>query len=359
MNLASKHQISGWGWQQNNSGLPMEELNLFKQSKAFSEYVTNNNSAYKATQSTFVYRSGYAGNTFWNSSNISMLNNSIYNDFWIKNNNGETCWQLPEPLYDNLNGGPIWNFSNPNAREYYLNNVINGYYIKNNMGYVNSIFFDLCDWIYCDFNWETLTNCTGFTGLNDDDKIKMGNDYIETFVKATEILNVNNIIPIYSIRTVLNKYMSNYTKCVIPEETWIDKLSNYQWIRYQEYWPDVEQNGLPKTNNSAAFLNMLDEMEYNIPTQIHVYNVKPNANIDPFYIATFLIAQNDYAYFSASDGWFDNNWSWHNSYNIIYGKPLSKPIQLNDTGYMRMFTNYNISVDLQSRTAVFTSLNIN
>ena len=356
MNLASKHQISGWGWQQNNSGLPMEELNLFKQSKGFNEYVTTNNAAYNATQSTFVYRSGYSAGTFWNSSNITMLNDSIYNDFWMKNDKGQTCWTLPGPYYSNLTGGPIWNFSNPNVREYYLNNVVNGYYVKNNMGYVNSIFFDMCDWVFCDFSWSKNTNCSNFTGLSDDEKTQFGNDYIDTMIKATEMLNNINIIPIFSLRTTLEKYMYNYTECVIPEETWIYKLFNYKWIRYQERWPDCNENTKPKTNNSVAFLNMLDEMEYNIPVQIHAYNVYPNHNIDPYYIATFLIAQYDYTYFGASDGWFDNNWSWHNSYDIIYGKPSSIPIKLNDTAYMRKFTNYNIFVDLQSRTAVFESI---
>ena len=377
MSLALKHQIVGWGWQQNNTGIPgTEEENLLKQAKYFDSFQskqTNNNDNINnmstTVQSKFVYRSGYAAAPYWNTS-INMPNEIIYNpnysDFWMKdiynsdkNKQNNICWQGNQP---------IWNFTNESAINYYMDNVINQVINSyKNTTYINSIFFDMCDWISCDFDWIKLTNCTGFVNTSNqltiNDKIKHGRAALELFYQITVKLNKYNIIPSISIRTLMNKtsvngndknYMLNYTSCVISEEEWINKLNGLQWFRYQEYWPHYGHS----RNDSITFLNQIEEMKYvlnnNIPgIQVHAYNVLPymNKTIDPFYIATFLISQTNYSYFGSSNGWYDDNWSWHQSYDKKYGIPKSMPINLdqNGTKWFRQFTNCNVTVDINQR----------
>ena len=236
MTLAAKHQIAGWGWQQNNTGLPQEELNLYNQAKAFNTFYTNtSNNIQRSTQSTFVYRTGSSANPFWKTL-YNIYNDSNYRDFWVKNENGQVCTGIPTALYNYQASGPLFNFSNTTASEYYLNNVIKE--IITDYPYINSVFFDMCDWIYCNYNWKTLTNCSNFDGLNDQQKYQLNMAAVNVFAKATEILNNAGIIPIYSFMTLLNdnpeKLMDNYTKCKVKEEIWIDALQNLTWIRYQE-----------------------------------------------------------------------------------------------------------------------------
>ena len=343
MELASNHSISGWGWQQNNSFPKIngtEEQNLYNQAKAFNQFVTtNNNNHYNKTQSTFVYRSGFEAAIYWNSSMI--MNDASYSGFWIKNKDGNICMQ-PQ--------GPIYNFSNESAVEYYLNNVIKQTF--KTKPYINQVFFDMTDWLSCDFNWTQHSNCTEWQPSYQQ-KREFGFNAIKVFQQATKIMNDNGIIPSISIRTVFSKYMNKTIKgdgyCVVPEEEWIDALQNLTWFRYQEYFPDL----FGGSTESLSFLNMIEELNYaknKLPIQVHAYNVNPNATISPYFLGTFLIAQQDYSYFGASNGWYDDNWSWHESYNKIYGKPLSMPVQLNDTAWFRHFENCNVTIDINKRS---------
>jgi len=174
---------------------------------------------------------------------------------------------------------------------------------------------------------------------------------IRLFQKASEIMNKNGIIPILSVSTVMEKYI-NMTECALSEESLIDGLSNVDWIRYYESFPDF----WPGQTGSYFFLNRIEEMKYsNIPVQIHSYGVAPNTTIDPYYIATFLLTQQEYSYFGASNGWMDENWSWHNAYNVYYGKPLMQyPMQINHTAYFRSFQNCNVTLDIHSRQAIIS-----
>ena len=70
-----------------------------------------------------------------------------------------------------------------------------------------------------------------------------------------------------------------------------------------------------------------------------------------YFLATFLVAQFNYSYFGVSNGWYDDNWSSHESYDVIYGKPLSNPVKIDNYTYFRPFENCNVTVNTKSRTA--------
>eukprot|EP01084_Bolivina_argentea_P180271 311434_1 len=339
MQLISNHSVGGWGWQQNNTYIfGSEEKNLYSQAKAFFDYVDNSSSnAYHSTKSTFVYRDAMSASAWWNTT-LAIINDTSYSDFWIKNNQGKVCWTLPGMT---TGGQPLWDFRNETACNYYIDNIINE--VLSNKQYINSVFFDEFNWITCSFNFSTNTNCSQFS-FSDQDKKDIGMSSIKLFQKASKILNVNGIVPILSVSGVVEKYL-NRTKCVIAEEKLIDELSDVDWIRYYESFPDF----WPGQTGSYFFLNRIEEMKYNIPVQIHSYGVNPNTTIDPYYIATFLMTQQEYSYFGGSNGWYDDNWSWHDAYNVYYGKPLMEPKQINDTAWFRSFENCNVTLDIQSR----------
>ena len=349
MALASNHSIAGWGWQQNNSLINgAEEQNLLNQAEAFYNFVNTNasNGHYDGTYSTFVYRSGFQASPFWNSSNI--INDTQYSDFWMKNENGQVCFQTNS---DGTKFGPAYNFSNASAVDYYLNNVIKQTFT--NAPYINQVFFDMSDWTSCDYDWSKMTNCTDFVPSYSMRR-EFGYASINMWKKAVKLMNDNGMIPSISIRTVFAKYLNNTERglnyCTIPEEEWLDALEGLVWFRYQEYWPDL----FGGSGESISFLNQLEEIKYTqnkLAIQVHAYNTAPNTTIDPYFLATFLIAQQDYSYFGASNGWFDENWSWHDAYNVKYGKPLAMPTQLNDTAYFRPFEYCNITADIKSRKA--------
>ena len=65
------------------------------------------------------------------------------------------------------------------------------------------------------------------------------------------------------------------------------------------------------------------------------------------------MGQQDYSHFSCSNGWFDDNFSWHTSYDNVYGKPLGMPKKLNDNEYFRQFEKCNLTVNIKERYADF------
>eukprot|EP01084_Bolivina_argentea_P153937 268380_1 len=351
MTLAARHNIAGWGWQQNNTGINgSEEQNLYNQAKAFYNFYNNkSNNIIHNTYSTFVYRTGSSANPFWKTM-APIVFDPNYKHFWIQNNDHQVCWLPKTGLYDHLEGGPMFNFSNSSAANYYLEYVIKE--LVNNIPYINSVFFDLCDWAYCAYPWDT-TNCTQWEGPTNDEKRSMGMAAVNVFKKAAEILNNNGIIPVYSFMTLLNEngLMDKYTECEVDEETWIYALENVTWFRYQEYWPDVKTSKID--DNSASVMNMIGELKYELPIQIHAYGIAPNQTIDPYFVGSFLLGQQNYSYFSCSNGWFDANWSWHKTYDNVYGKPLDAPIETNDGKWFRSFDKGNLTVDIVGRTADF------
>ena len=63
-------------------------------------------------------------------------------------------------------------------------------------------------------------------------------------------------------------------------------------------------------------------------------------------IAAFLIGMGNYSYYSASTGWFDKDWSWHDEYNPAYGTPLG-PASVDPGGavYTRRFSGCDVVVN--------------
>jgi hypothetical protein len=61
-------------------------------------------------------------------------------------------------------------------------------------------------------------------------------------------------------------------------------------------------------------------------------------------IAAFLVSMGEYSYYSASTGWFDKDWSWHQEYEPEYGTPLGKAV-VNGEVYTRAFTGCDVTVN--------------
>ena len=65
-------------------------------------------------------------------------------------------------------------------------------------------------------------------------------------------------------------------------------------------------------------------------------------------IASFLIAASPCSYYSASTGWFDRDWTWHQQYDLLYGVPTGvatrRVLATGETEYIRRYTRCNVTL---------------
>eukprot|EP01084_Bolivina_argentea_P050838 93504_1 len=328
MTTVSKFDIAGWGWQCNFTG-KNEAIYLYNQAIAFANYTKNNINAFNKTQSIFVYRNIISANAYFNVYE-PIISSPQYDGFFIKNKDNKICSQYRE--YENIQWlDPIWDFRNESAQNWLLDNFI--MQIVNEANTINTVFFDECDSIYCGFSMGR-TNCTNFE-LSHNDLVDIAYANLRLLNKVGKLLNDNNIIPIYSTKNLFNE---ETTPCVIPQNVTMEYLSNVTWFRYYEFWPD---------NNH--FLNYLTETQQYGFSNILIH--ASSYDVTNYSLATFLMGQEDYAYFSTSDGWVDANWKYQPEYDLIYGKPMTKPVKLNENIYHRSFTHCNVTLDTSQSTA--------
>ena len=160
---------------------------------------------------------------------------------------------------------------------------------------------------------------------------------------AQQWLLDNNIIPFYSS---LNLFSDN-SPCIIKQNVTMKYLSNITWFRYYEYWPDTSYGRKPNNNNFENYL--IETQQYNF-SNILIHGI--SYDITNYSLATFLMGQQDYSYYSTSNGWLDQNWKYqYPQYDLIYGQPISKPMKLNDNVYFRSFTHCNVTLDVSQFNA--------
>ena len=144
MALVAKHQLSGWGWQQgcmqqccsgpkcncetsNPVGCPdvppagfspttghaNTELPLHQQAVAFRRYLSAHAST-AVTQGVFVYRQLTNAVWWWAKNDRAYTDPARRGYFLTAPATGEYCWAA----------GPVWDFRNESARQYYIDEVI-------------------------------------------------------------------------------------------------------------------------------------------------------------------------------------------------------------------------------------------
>jgi hypothetical protein len=72
-------------------------------------------------------------------------------------------------------------------------------------------------------------------------------------------------------------------------------------------------------------------------------------------LALFLLAQTEHWYLGISSGWMDKDWAWYPEYDLHYGKPMGKAVQLSAGSWKREFEGCTVTVtaDLLNASIVF------
>ena len=143
MDLEAKHQIVGWGWQQNfdtvgkytanettgtgrpcnrsscgiNGTLYQQETSLAQMASRFAAYreFAPPDPAHQV-QGTFVYRHMEVAEYYWSIA-AAAFHNPGNADMFLHNEEGKICWK------DNDMTGPFWNFSNPKAMDWFVREI--------------------------------------------------------------------------------------------------------------------------------------------------------------------------------------------------------------------------------------------
>ena len=143
--LIAKHQFAGWGWQQDVDVTPASDDGHFYNEETASAQAATRLASYiqfsgapKKTQGIFVYRHSQMALS-WYTVQRAAYNNSANSDFWMRGNDGTIC-------VDRNRGGPAWNFSNPRAADFFVDEVIGELTRESD---INAVFFDETDYEYC------------------------------------------------------------------------------------------------------------------------------------------------------------------------------------------------------------------
>eukprot|EP00038_Savillea_parva_P005088 m.147135 g.147135 ORF g.147135 m.147135 type:complete len:470 (-) comp11658_c1_seq3:2457-3866(-) len=395
MALVAKHQVSGWGWQQgcmqsccpppcncetsNPVGCPStppkgftpagghedEEAELRKQSLAFKAYVAAHPDT-AVTQGIFAYRQLTNAAWWWIKNYNAYTNPATRNFFYTSDRTGELCWS----------SGPIWDFRNASARQYYIDQVI-GEVVENETA-VNMIFFDgglgwlaenphptpsgLIGGSNCSVAFRENATSPGGKDLNftDADRLEAVQAQLQLLVEAGTALNQRNIIPMFSITVPFDAkiakgrgYPGTISRgSVFTEAEVAAALENVTWIRYYEWF----QSSGWSASIGMSVQNVLAEASHNISFVGHAYGKAENCS-DPqdlgigSAVAAFLIGQSDYSYFQTSssvvgaDPWTDAGWCWHPLYDLTCGRPKGLAAKDSDGVWHREFANCSVTLD--------------
>jgi len=305
MALVAKHQISGWGWQQgcmqsccsgacncessNPVGCPKtpppgfspatghadEEAQLYNQSRAFAKYCKAQ-APKVATHGIFVYRQLSTPCWWWQKIFDAFTDTAMRGMFFSSAATGEYCWS----------SGPIWDFRNATAREYYVQQVIGEVTAEPDSG-LNFVFFDgglgmlaanphpspsghVGGGGNCSLSYNNTFPNPGGKDLNFTDAQRMVSvrACLRTLVLVAEALNAAGIVPIFSMDVPFDADVAASRGfpglisegATFTEAEVVAALSNVTWMRYYEWF---QSNGWSKSIGMSVD-NVMEEAKVKI-----------------------------------------------------------------------------------------------
>eukprot|EP00035_Acanthoeca_spectabilis_P003913 m.96700 g.96700 ORF g.96700 m.96700 type:complete len:480 (-) comp12372_c0_seq1:2497-3936(-) len=402
MALVAKHQVSGWGWQQgcmtsccppphcncetsNPVGCPSvpppgytpaaghvdEEEEILKQATAFKAYVEAHSNI-AVTQGIFAYRQVTYAAWWWRKNYDAYTNPATRKYFLRSASTGDFCWS----------NGPIWDFRNASARQYFINNVISEV-TRNESSVLNLVFFDsglgilgenphpspsgLIGGSNCSIAYQENATSRGGKDLNftDAERVEAVQAQVQLLAEVAAALNAHSIVPMFSLavpfdpriaesRGFPGKLSRGY---VFTEAEVVAALQNVTWMRYYEWF---QSSGWSESIGMSVE-NVIEEVARGIPVVGHAYG-KPENCSDPqdkgigSAVAAFLIAQGNYTYFQTSssvvgaDPWTDAGWCWHPLYELKCGLPQGLATKTASGVWRREFANCSVTLDQRSNS---------
>ena len=326
--LLARHQFVGWGWQQGDSVTPTaddghyynEETASAQAATRFASFLEFSAASPKRTQGIFVYRHSQMALS-WYTVQRAAYNNSANDDFWMKGADGKTC-------VDSNRGGPAWNFSNPRAADFFVDEVIGELTREAD---INSVFFDETDYEYCGGS-----TCHG-QHLGQPELAQLYRAKLAVLRRTAIKLNAAGIWPMFSSVNEVDggsNLPHSRRRCPLPYTDYFDALKDVGWFRFYEFF------------GPSSLKTFLQEVRSGLPVVVHA----PGNMKDNLALATFLLGQGDYSYFGTSNGWTDGGWNWHPEYDVVYGKPLGAATQ-NASGWSREFSRCSVFLNTAGTNA--------
>jgi hypothetical protein len=218
LSLIAKHQFAGWGWQQDDAVTPAaddghyysEETALAQAATrlaSYTQFTTPPSHKTAQTQAIFVYRHSQMALS-WYTVQRAASANKANDDMWMKGSDGRIC-------IDRNRGGPAWNFSNPRAADFFVDEVVGELTREAD---INAVFFDETDYEYCGGD-----TCHGQFLTPDYYRAK-----IEVLRRTAAKLNSANIWPMFSS---MNENVAQ-SRCSLPYSDYYDALRDVGWIRF-------------------------------------------------------------------------------------------------------------------------------
>lgn len=346
LDLAAKHQFAGWGWQQNyrtvgkyNGSYYQQETSLAQMASrlaAFMEFSPPRPD--HQVQAIFVYRHMEVAEYYFSLS-AAAFHDPRNHEMFLHDEQGRICWK------NNDMTGPFWNFSNPRAIDWFVNEIGGELTREAN---VQAVFFDETDWLYCGY---VFNNCSRSTITVDQYRSK-----IQMMRRLALKLNAAGIWPIYS---TFNGFSDiPYRNCPLPYDEYYTALHDVGWFRFYEFGIGSTKPD-PGSGSQGQLTQAIRESALGLPVIVHAYpdkNPSPGNTAMTLPLALFLLAQNEYWYLGVSTGWVEQNWKWWSEYDTHYGKPLGPAIKsTNPPGWTREFAACTVFVtaDLNNASIVF------
>eukprot|EP01006_Ploeotia_vitrea_P013558 TRINITY_DN35417_c0_g1_i1.p1 TRINITY_DN35417_c0_g1~~TRINITY_DN35417_c0_g1_i1.p1 ORF type:complete len:404 (+),score=27.05 TRINITY_DN35417_c0_g1_i1:134-1345(+) len=255
--------------------------------------------------------------------------NNPANDAWfVRDGNGDPidCRNPKYPCSSQGSEAHVYNFSMPEVRSFFLNKVVAPFA---NSPHVDGNFFDELEWF-----WTYWAH-----------RFKIPEPKIQqlrngTFTMLSELLQymaAHKKVPVVS---------SKATKTYLP--VWFNQtsqlLEKYGGFRFYEFFCD------PKRGSATCLTqieSMMDEVDRNIPIQVHApYPHAHNYSVE-FQLAAFLVACGEYSYFSfgLESDWTVNTWPDLPEYHKPLGKPLGKATRTG-AAFKREFEHLTVTCDV-------------
>jgi hypothetical protein len=268
LSLVARHHFAGWGWQQYVDVTPgsddghyySEETSLAQAATRLASYVAfappAPTTSRRRTQAIFVYRHSQMALS-WYTVQRAAYADAANDDFWMKGPDGRTC-------VDRNRGGPAWNFSNPRAADFFVEEVVGELTREAD---INAVFFDETDSEYCGGD-----TCHGQLLAPSYYAAK-----IEVLRRTALKLNNHSIWPMFSS---MNENVAR-GRCSLPYSAYFDALKDAGWIRFYEFF------------GVSSLENFLQEAASGLPVVVHA----PGNMANHLALATFLLGQSNYTYF--------------------------------------------------------------
>ncbi|CAJ1423194.1 unnamed protein product [Effrenium voratum] len=347
--FVAKHQIAGWGWQQNYRSVGADRQQYFQQEVSLAQMATRmatylELTKQNRTQALFVYRHMEVAEWYFMTS-AATYHDPANKEMFLQDKNGNICWDT----FDN--SGPYWNFSSPKLSEWFLREIASELARESS---IQAVFFDETDWLYCG---DSAGNCSSEVHRGDEGAAQY-RAKIQLLRQVALKLNAAKVWPIYSS---FGGYSDlPYRNCTVPFDEYYTALRDVGWFRFYEFGIGAK-SASPAGDSQATLAQALRESQLGLPVLVRAQPHGAGSGSDAITLplAMFLLAQNDYWYLGISTGWEDANWRWWPEYDRSYGRPLGLA-QLKEDGWHREFQHCRVFVskDLTRANISFHALMI-